>query len=141
MSSSRGIRSKRNRPRKRGKRKRTRELEAAGSYQELVSADTSHDAGLEKQSRIEVDEVLQLISFAGRRVREMRQSKSWTQNELAEKSGVLPRYISEIERGALLVPVSIVGKVAQALGLNASYVESSLEFSLKSFSEPELRPL
>ena len=29
MSSSRGIRSKRNRPRKRGKRKRTRELEAA----------------------------------------------------------------------------------------------------------------
>ena len=137
MSSSRGIRSKRNRPHKRGKRKRTRELEAAGSYQELVSADTSHDAGLEKQSRIEVDEVLQLISFVGRSVREMRQSKSWTQNELAEKSGVLPRHISEIETGALLVPVSIVGKVAQALGLNAAYVESSL----KSFSEPALRPL
>lgn len=35
----------------------------------------------------------------GKRIREKRESKSWTQEKLAEKAGLNPKYIGMIERG------------------------------------------
>jgi transcriptional regulator with XRE-family HTH domain len=53
-----------------------------------------------------------LINF-GKRVRELRKSKNWTQEKLAEISGLHPNYIGMVERGERnpsLVNIEILAK-------------------------------
>ncbi|ACI93568.1 conserved domain protein [Afipia carboxidovorans OM5] len=51
-------------------------------------------------------------------MRRLRYDKKLTQEELAERSGLSMRYVGSIERGAVSASVSVLGKVADALGVD-----------------------
>lgn len=53
----------------------------------------------------------------GKRIREIRASKKWTQAYLAELSGVEPSNISHIERAATKLSLPTLVKIANALGV------------------------
>jgi transcriptional regulator with XRE-family HTH domain len=54
----------------------------------------------------------------GRNVRKMREAKSWSQEDLAEVSSLHRTYISGIERGARNPTLSVVLRLANALGVS-----------------------
>jgi len=45
-----------------------------------------------------------------------RKNRKVTQEQLAEKADLHPKYISEIERGAKTISVDALGRIAKALG-------------------------
>ncbi|WP_119390741.1 helix-turn-helix domain-containing protein [Taklimakanibacter lacteus] len=51
-------------------------------------------------------------------MRRLRYDKKLTQEELAARSGLSMRYVGSIERGAVSASVSVLGKVAEALGVD-----------------------
>lgn len=51
----------------------------------------------------------------GKRIREIRKTKKWTQAKLAEKSSVEPSNISHIERAATKVSLPTLVNIANAL--------------------------
>jgi transcriptional regulator with XRE-family HTH domain len=53
-------------------------------------------------------------------VRHLRDKRGWSQEELAEKSGLHRTYISGIERGVRNPTLSIIDRLAKALGVPAS---------------------
>lgn len=56
----------------------------------------------------------------GRRVRKLREAAKWTQEELAERSGLHRTYIGSIERGERNLALLNIRKVANAFGLTLS---------------------
>ena len=54
----------------------------------------------------------------GNNVREVRQRKKWTQQELADECGVSRPRISEIESGEYNPSVETIEKIAQKLGVS-----------------------
>jgi transcriptional regulator with XRE-family HTH domain len=61
-----------------------------------------------------------LLSALGLNVRKNREAREFTQEKLAEKSGLDPTYISDIERGRRNPGIKNVAKLAKALGLTTS---------------------
>lgn len=61
-----------------------------------------------------------ILAVLGRNVRREREAKEFTQEKLAEKSGLDPTYISDIERGLRNPGIKNVAKLAKALGLTTS---------------------
>jgi XRE family transcriptional regulator, regulator of sulfur utilization len=55
-----------------------------------------------------------LVRHFGATVRELRESHGWTQEELAGHAGLNRSYVGEIERGACIVSIVTVDKLAQA---------------------------
>ena len=53
----------------------------------------------------------------GQRVRKLRETKEWTQEDLAEYSGLHRTYIGSIERGERNVALLNIRKIASAFGL------------------------
>ena len=53
----------------------------------------------------------------GKRIRTLRLAKGWTQEELANQSGLHPTYVGGIERGERNVGLENILKLARALGL------------------------
>lgn len=53
----------------------------------------------------------------GNRIKEIRNSKGWTQAKLAEKSGVEPSNISHIERAATKLSLPTMVNIANALNV------------------------
>jgi 8-oxo-dGTP pyrophosphatase MutT (NUDIX family)/ribosome-binding protein aMBF1 (putative translation factor) len=53
----------------------------------------------------------------GNAVRFARQRRRWTQAQLAQRAGVQPRYLSEIERGQVNPSLQIQDEIATALGV------------------------
>ncbi len=56
-------------------------------------------------------------SGVGDRIRLARQTKGWTQVELAEASGLSSNYVARLERGELGASLYVASKIAEALGL------------------------
>jgi transcriptional regulator with XRE-family HTH domain len=54
----------------------------------------------------------------GKRIRELRDIKGWSQEDLAEASGLHRTYISGIERGARNPTLSVIGQLADALNVS-----------------------
>jgi len=52
----------------------------------------------------------------GRNLRELRQQKGWSQEQLAFESGLHRTYVSDLERGSRNPTISVVDKLAKALG-------------------------
>lgn len=50
-------------------------------------------------------------------VRRLRHAKKWTQEELAEKARLSSRYVGAIERANVSARVNIVGRIADAFGV------------------------
>ncbi|MBE6601976.1 MAG: helix-turn-helix transcriptional regulator [Ruminococcaceae bacterium] len=55
----------------------------------------------------------------GKQIREFRKKKGWTQEKLAEESGIEPSNISHIERAATKVSLPTLIHIANALGVTA----------------------
>ncbi|MBS0153383.1 MAG: helix-turn-helix transcriptional regulator [Nitrospira sp.] len=53
----------------------------------------------------------------GKRVRQLRSRKGWTQEQLAERTGRHWTYIGGIERGERNVTIKVIADIARALGV------------------------
>lgn len=59
----------------------------------------------------------------GKRIAELRRDRGWTQKELAERAGITPTYVSEIENGRTKnVGSSTLLDLAEALGASLDYL-------------------
>lgn len=58
--------------------------------------------------------------WVGVKVRELREAKGWSQEELGFKSGLHRNYVGRIERGEQNVAVVNLAKLAKALGVRPS---------------------
>jgi transcriptional regulator with XRE-family HTH domain len=52
------------------------------------------------------------------RVRQVRNVRAWTQEELSERVGLSVRYIGQIERNQASPSVRVLGRLSQALGVH-----------------------
>ena len=52
------------------------------------------------------------------RVRQVRHTRGWTQEELADRAGISARYVGNIERGVVSASVTVLGRLARALGID-----------------------
>jgi transcriptional regulator with XRE-family HTH domain len=62
-------------------------------------------------------EVASILRQFGNRVRELRQKRSWSQEELAHRCQLDRSYIGGVERGERNVSLVNVHKIAKALGV------------------------
>lgn len=53
-------------------------------------------------------------------VRRARQARRLTQEELADRAGLSSRYLGSIERGTASASVTVLGRLADALSIDAS---------------------
>ena len=56
-------------------------------------------------------------STVGERIRVARQTKGWTQVELAEAAGLSSNYVARLERGELGASFFVATRIAEALGI------------------------
>jgi transcriptional regulator with XRE-family HTH domain len=56
----------------------------------------------------------------GRNVQRLRLDHGWSQDELAEQSGLHRTYVSQVERGVRNPTLMIIAKLAKALGVPPS---------------------
>jgi len=61
-----------------------------------------------------------LLAALGQNVRRRRETRDLTQEKLAEKSGLDPTYISDIDRGRRNPGIKNVARLAKALGLTTA---------------------
>ena len=61
-----------------------------------------------------------LLGEFGKRVRQLRTAKGWSQEQLAEKSGLHTNYVGGIERGERNLSLLNIGRLAKAFGISAS---------------------
>ncbi len=61
-----------------------------------------------------------VLSALGLNVRKRRDARELTQEKLAEKSGLDPTYISDIERGQRNPGIKNVARLAKALGITTA---------------------
>ena len=52
-------------------------------------------------------------------LRRVRHEKHMTQEELADRSGLSARYVGAIERASVSASITVLGKIAEALGVEA----------------------
>lgn len=64
--------------------------------------------------------VSQELIMLGNRIRECRKEREYSQEILAEKSGVSTNTISRIEGGQMAMSVGILQKIVKALGVDAN---------------------
>ena len=57
--------------------------------------------------------------IVARNLRRLRNAKGWSQEELAFRAKVDRSYISQLETSAYSASVTMLGKLAKALGVNA----------------------
>ncbi len=50
-------------------------------------------------------------------VRRLRHAKGWTQEDFADRVGLSVRYVGQVERGQASVSVTVLGRLARALGV------------------------
>lgn len=56
-----------------------------------------------------------LTKLLGNRIKELRKSRGYTQETLAQDAGISDKYLSEVERGECKVSVEVLNKVASGL--------------------------
>lgn len=76
----------------------------------------------------------------GDRVKEIREERKWTQDQLAEKSGVSKGFLSDIENSKRNPSSEYVLKIANALGASIDYLLRGDEPSPAGKKEPVLIP-
>lgn len=74
----------------------------------------------------------------GMRMKELRAARNLSQEQLAEKSGISPKYMSRIEMGLHFPSFDIITKFANALQVE---VKDFFEFALEAKNTRELREM
>ena len=62
----------------------------------------------------------------GARVRKLRHENGWSQEELADQSGLHRTYISAVERGVRNPTLTVIERLADALGISMSKLMGKL---------------
>jgi transcriptional regulator with XRE-family HTH domain len=77
------------------------------------------------------------------RLKEVRVQKGLTQDELAEKTGVIPQVIGNFENGHNLPSFSVLVSLAQVLGCSLDYLAGLADAprSRKGFKETKSEPV
>jgi transcriptional regulator with XRE-family HTH domain len=66
-------------------------------------------------------ENLQAVQLrVGRNIVDLRRSRNWTQEQLAEKTGKDLKHLGQVERGKVNVTIDILTAIAGALGVNVA---------------------
>jgi ribosome-binding protein aMBF1 (putative translation factor) len=60
----------------------------------------------------------EFVEDFGVTVRQLREGKGWSQEELSERSDLNRSYVGEIERGRVIPSIVTAQKLATALGIN-----------------------
>ncbi|TGY88792.1 XRE family transcriptional regulator [Marinicauda algicola] len=60
---------------------------------------------------------MDLKEVMARNLRRTRHDQKLTQEELAERSGLSARYLGAVERGDVSASVTVLGRIAEALGV------------------------
>lgn len=58
--------------------------------------------------------------MAKNKIKEIREQKELTQEEVANKAGISPNYYAKIERGTINTSIEKANKIAKALGVEVS---------------------
>ena len=74
----------------------------------------------------------------GKRIKEVRNKKGYTQEELAEMAGIGAIYLGEIERGLKMPSLNVFIKIVEALEVSADYILRDELSSGKSYVFDEL---
>ncbi len=74
----------------------------------------------------------------GRRIRDLRIERGWSQEELADVSGLHRNYVGSAERGERNLTVSSLQALAGAFGLTLSELLEGLDQGLKTDQEKAL---
>jgi transcriptional regulator with XRE-family HTH domain len=61
-----------------------------------------------------------LVRGFGHGVRQLREARGWSQEQLAEQAGLNRSFVGEVERGEVTVSLSTVAKLARAFELAPS---------------------
>lgn len=67
---------------------------------------------------------MRLAEVFGKRVREVRHERGWTQEQIAFEAGVKRAYLSEVENGQRNVSLDVVEKLSKALGVGPEVLVS-----------------
>jgi transcriptional regulator with XRE-family HTH domain len=62
---------------------------------------------------------MEIVQRLAANVRRLRLERGWSQEELADQSGLHRTYVSQIERGRKNATITVVEKLAVALGVTA----------------------
>ena len=68
-----------------------------------------------------------LVMLLGARIRTLRKTRGWSQDQLAEASSINQKYVSEIERGRVNGSLVIYDAIAKGLGLTLSELTEGLQ--------------
>ncbi|HTW91483.1 MAG TPA: helix-turn-helix transcriptional regulator [bacterium] len=63
-----------------------------------------------------------VVRKVGRRIRELRQKKGWSQEKLAEEAGLHRTYIGQVERGEKNIGVENLFRIAKAFDVEPAYM-------------------
>lgn len=61
-----------------------------------------------------------LVKSFGNAVRQLREARQWSQEQLAEEADLNRSYIGEIERGSVVASILTIEKLAKAFGVPCS---------------------
>ena len=80
---------------------------------------------MQETRRRKTDPAIQLA--VGQRIRELREARRWSQEELADRCGVHRTYIGSAENGARNLTIQVLTMFAKAFGLTVSELLTDLE--------------
>ncbi|KWZ38025.1 DNA-binding protein [Burkholderia savannae] len=66
-----------------------------------------------------------LVQRFGAAIRQLREARAWSQEQLAEHAGLNRSYVGEIERGTAIASIVTVEKLARAFGVPIARLLSS----------------
>ncbi|RYF48029.1 MAG: XRE family transcriptional regulator [Comamonadaceae bacterium] len=81
-----------------------------------------------------------LVRSFGSAVRSLRESRAWSQEQLAEHADLNRSYVGEIERGRAIASLVTIDKLSQALGVSSAALLGHCD-ELSSASVLKDRPL
>jgi transcriptional regulator with XRE-family HTH domain len=74
---------------------------------------------------------MDLLKIIGKNVKLLRETRGYTQGDLAQVSGLQRGYIGDIERGSRNLTVSSISQIARALGVHPGVLFFDEAFSKK----------
>lgn len=62
----------------------------------------------------------------GKRLRALREERGWSQEEFADRAGLHRTYVSAVERGVRNPTLSVIERLAKALGMSIEVMSKGL---------------